>query len=395
MHAPNINPQSPARDSAPGIRGRPERSGLRIFFERHWEKMALWTILIGLFYLLRPFFLLIFETFLLTYIAKSLVQWIVRRLNWNYRLTTAAVFLLFISLLLATGAWVGPKLIAESNQMLANFAGAGDIQTREKINRFAMTIVTRTVGEHQAQAVIGSEGYAAVMAAVKAQTTQAITATLPKALEWLLFLVKLGWQILISLFLAIIFSFILVMDWEKISAAVRTLERSRIRTFYLGAAPHLVAFANILGRAFRAQIIIALCNTALTAAGLWLLDVPNLALLSTVVFFCGFIPILGTFLSSIPIMIFGLEVGGLPLAFKLVLLIAVVHAIEAYGLNPKITANILHIHPILILVFLLLGERFFGIWGMVLGVPIGFYLISVLTHTDDNLADEAPAPPPG
>ena len=395
MNASNLNPQSPASHSAPRIHGLPERSGIRKLFESHWEKMALWAILIGLFYLLKPFFLLIFETFLLTYITKGLVQWIVRRLNWNYRLTTAFVFLLFISLLSAAGAWIGPKLIAESNQMLSDFAGAGENQTREKINRFAMTIVVKTVGEQKAQAVIGSEGYTAVMAAVKAQTTQAITATLPKALEWLLFLVKLGWKILVSLFLAIIFSFILVLDWKKISAAIQTLEQSRIRTFYLDAAPHLVAFANILGRAFQAQVFISLCNTTLTAAGLWFLGIPNIALLSIVVFFCGFIPILGTFLSSIPIMIFALEAGGLPLAFKLAILVALVHAIEAYGLNPKITGNILHIHPILVLILLLLGERFFGLWGMVLGVPIGYYLISVLTHTDDNLADEAPEPPAG
>lgn len=378
--------------------GAPERSGIRKFFENHWEKMALWAILIGLFYLLKSFFLLIFATFLISYITKSLAQWMARRTRWNYRLTTVIVFLLFIGLLGAAVAWIGPKLIAESNRILNDFAGGGEGQTREKINRFATGIVVKAVGEEKAQAVIDSEGYATLIAAVKTQATQTMTATLPKVFQGLIHIIRLGWAIAISLFLAIVFSFILVLDWEKISAAVRMLERSRIRTFYLGAAPHLAAFANVLGRAFRAQTIVAVCNTALTAAGLWFFDVPNIALLSTVVFFCGFIPILGTFLSSIPILIFGLESGGLFLAFKLAILIAVVHAIEAYGLNPKITANILHIHPILVLVLLLLGERFFGIWGMVLGVPIGYYIISVLTQRDDTLAREAaertPQPPP-
>ena len=77
----------------------PASSGVKKFFESHWEQMVLWAILIGLFYLLKPFFLLIFETFLIVYITKSVVQWVVRRVSLNYRLTTAIVFVLFVSLL--------------------------------------------------------------------------------------------------------------------------------------------------------------------------------------------------------------------------------------------------------------------------------------------------------
>ena len=368
----------------------PARSGIRKFIETHWEKMVLWTILIGLFYLLKPFFLLIFETFLITYITRGIVQWIVKRCKLNYRQTTVLVFMLFVGLLGMAGTWAGPKLIVESNQILADFTGNSDQQTRENINRFTDMIVVKTLGEQKALVVIGSEEYTNLREALKAQASKAVAASLPKVLEGLIFVVKIGWKILISLFLAIIFSFILVMDWQKIANTLKLLGRSRIRTFYIGAAPHLVAFANVLGRALRAQAIIATCNTALTAAGLWYFDVPNIALLSTVVFFCGFIPILGTFLSSIPILLFGLQAGGLVLVFKLMLLIAIVHTIEAYGLNPKITANILHIHPIMVLILLLIGERFFGLWGMVVGVPIGYYLISVLAQQDDNLSDEAP-----
>ena len=134
----NPTPSSPATATNPP--GIPEKSGIRKLFENHWEKMVLWAILIGLFYLLKPFFLLIFETFLITYITRGLVQWIVRRFKLNYRLTTALVFVLFVGLLAMTGAWVGPKLIVESNQILADFTGTGDQQTREKIRQFTEEI---------------------------------------------------------------------------------------------------------------------------------------------------------------------------------------------------------------------------------------------------------------
>jgi len=366
----------------------PASSGVKKFFESHWEQMVLWTILIGLFYLLKPFFLLIFETFLIVYITKGVVQWVVRRVNLNYRLTTVMVFVLFVSLLGAVGAWVGPQLIVESNQVLVEFAGEGDQQTHEKINRSVEKIVVKSMGEEKAQAVIESGEYAAIMKSVKDEAAKAVKAALPHVLDYILRLIRLGWHILISLFLAIIIAFILVMDWQRIAGKMKDLEQSRIRTFYLGAAPHLIAFAEVLGKALRAQAIIAVCNMVLTAVGLWFFGVPTIALLSTIVFFCGFIPILGTFLSSIPILLFGVQVGGLVLVFKLIVLITIVHAFEAYVLNPRITAKVLRVHPILVLVLLLVGERFFGIWGMVVGVPIGYYVISVLTEQEEELGAE-------
>lgn len=364
-------------------------SGVRNFFENHWEQIVLWTILAGLFYLLKPFFLLIFETFLIVYITKSVVQGFVRRAKLSYQFITVIVFALFIGLLGLVGAWVGPQLVAESNQVLLEFAGEGEQQTQEKIDRFIEKVVVKSMGAEKALAVIGSGEYTAVMASVKNETAKAVKTALPHVLDAIFRLFKLSWHILISLFLAIIFSFILVLDWQRIVEKMRTLEQSRIRTFYLGAAPHLVAFADVLGKALRAQAIIAACNTVLTATGLWFFDVPNIALLSTIVFFCGFVPILGTFISSIPILIFGLQVGGLLLVFKLVALIMLVHAFEAYILNPRITAKVLHIHPILVLILILVGERFFGVWGMVVGVPIGYYLIKVLTEPEETLAGES------
>lgn len=372
----------------------PEGSGIKRFFLRNWEKIVLWAILVGLFYLLRPFFLLIFETFLITYITKGAVQWLVRRWRWSHRWTTVGVFLVFVGLLGTIGAFVGPKLVVESHRILVDFAGDGERQMQGRISAALDQMVLAVAGKERGQAFIDSREYDHVIEFVQGETTRIVKASFPDLLDALLHLLKFAWEFIISLLLAVLFSFVLVLDWERIAEATRQLEHSRIRTFYIGAAPHLQAFAEVLGKAFRAQAIIATCNTLLTATGLWLLGVPHLALLSIVVFFCGFIPILGTFLSSAPILLFGLQAGGLPLVAKLIVLIAVVHAFEAYLLNPKITADVLHMHPVLVLVLLLIGERFFGIWGMVVGVPIGYYLLSVLATPEGHPADaESPSHP--
>ncbi|MFZ2658245.1 MAG: AI-2E family transporter [Victivallales bacterium] len=363
---------------------------MKNFFERHWERMVLWAILIGLFYLLKPFFLLIFETFLITYIARTVVLWMVRKLNINYRHATILFFLMFIGAVIGVGAWIGPRLVSESNRILSDFTDDSREETNGKINRFAEAVVKNIVGEKKGMAVIGSEEYAVLLEGLKNETGKTIKTAMPHVLDSIIMIVKLCWKITVSLLIAIIFSFMLVMDWHKIARKMNQLEKSRIRTFYLDAAPHLQAFASILGKALQAQAIIAVCNTVLTAIGLWYFEVPNIALLSTIVLICGFIPILGTFLSSIPILIFAVQAGGLALVIKLIMFVAAVHGFEAYVLNPRITGEALRAHPLLILVLLLIGERFFGIWGMIVGVPIGFYVISVLVTKDENIQHEPP-----
>ncbi len=226
--------------------GMLEGSGVKKLFANNWEKMALWTILIGLFYLLKPFFLLIFETFLITYSTKIVIQWAVSRLKINYRLTALIVFVLFVTILGAASAWIVPKLIIESNRIVKDFTGSGDQQTREKINGFVESIVVKVVGEEKAQNIIDSDEYTAMIEVLKTESTKAVKAALPRVLETLLHLVKFCWEILFTLILAIIFSFILVMDWQRIARTMKELEKSRIRSFYIGAAPHLHAFANVL-----------------------------------------------------------------------------------------------------------------------------------------------------
>jgi predicted PurR-regulated permease PerM len=356
-------------------------SGIKVFFAKNWERILLWVILIGLFYLLKPFFLLIFETFLITYISRGIILWLEQRFSLNYKVATCGVFIIFIAFIISISMWIGPQLVRESNQLIVTYANKSANQTMDD-NGYIENTIGKILGEERGQALIDSEQYEAFIKTIKTDIKNTVKSSLPKVFESIIYLIKLSWSLVISFILAILFSFILVMDWNSIASKMKRLEHSRIRSFYQATAPHMQSFSTILGKAFRAQAIITACNMIFTATGLYFLGVPNIALLSTIVFFCGFIPILGTFISSVPILLFGIQFGGLIMGLKLIGLIAFIHAIEAYILNPKITANVLRVHPIIILILLLIGEKFFGIWGMVVGVPVGFYIISVLTQPE-------------
>ncbi|MFP5245104.1 MAG: AI-2E family transporter, partial [Thermoanaerobaculia bacterium] len=52
-----------------------------------------------------------------------------------------------------------------------------------------------------------------------------------------------------------------------------------------------------------------------------------------------------------------------------------IHAVEAYMLNPLIYGRHLKLHPVAVLVILLVAEHLFGVWGLLLGVPIAAFIL--------------------
>jgi predicted PurR-regulated permease PerM len=175
--------------------------------------------------------------------------------------------------------------------------------------------------------------------------------------------------------LALLFSYLILIDLNRIKAGIGRLRTSRLGDFYEEAAPPIARFGMLLGRAIEAQAAIAVVNTLLTLVGLLLLDIPLVAMLSVIVFVCSFVPVLGVLISTTPIVLVALNTGGPGLSLIAVALVVVIHAIEAYLLNPLIYGKHLKLNPVLTLIILYVGYHAIGLWGMLLGVPVARYLI--------------------
>jgi predicted PurR-regulated permease PerM len=77
--------------------------------------------------------------------------------------------------------------------------------------------------------------------------------------------------------------------------------------------------------------------------------------LGLIVFIFGFVPVVGVFLSSIPIMIVGYSATStFTIVIAIILLITIIHFIEAYILNPRIVSNFLELPVSLTFVILFL-----------------------------------------
>jgi predicted PurR-regulated permease PerM len=186
-------------------------------------------------------------------------------------------------------------------------------------------------------------------------------------------LIAIPAQVGTALLLTILISF----DMLGLKRGAQRLREGRLAWLYAKAVPNLAAVARLIGRSFAAQGVIAVFNTLLTLALMRLLGLQNELLLSLVVFIASFIPVLGILLSAIPITLQALlqPDGSLAMALYALLGIGVIHAIESMILSPKIVGKFLHLHPVLVLVVLVVGEHLFGIWGLLLGVPVAVFTI--------------------
>jgi predicted PurR-regulated permease PerM len=63
-------------------------------------------------------------------------------------------------------------------------------------------------------------------------------------------------------------------------------------------------------------------------------------------------------------------------------MIAVVHAIEAYYLNPRIVSSYVHIPVFVTFIILLLSEHFFGLIGLLIGVPLFIITLGFIEDLD-------------
>lgn len=129
----------------------------------------------------------------------------------------------------------------------------------------------------------------------------------------------------------------------------------------------------------RGQVTICMVNGALTFVGLLLFKVKFAFLLATVATVFSLIPIFGTILSSVPIVLIALA-DGVQKGFAILLWIIGIHALEAYFLNPKIMGSAARIHPVIVAFSLIAGETTFGLVGALFAVPVAAIVVACFDY---------------
>jgi predicted PurR-regulated permease PerM len=176
--------------------------------------------------------------------------------------------------------------------------------------------------------------------------------------------------IFLFFFTLMIGAFVLI-DLEKVHSFLRSLFPANVRDDYD------VIIAGIdrgLSGVIRGQLVICVINSLFTYAGLLTFGVKYKLILAVVAGVMSLVPIFGSILSSVPIVLVALVSGdeGIDIfrGVAMTLWIVGIHFIEANVLNPKIIGTAAKIHPVLVIFSLFLGEHAFGLVGALLAVPV-------------------------
>ena len=91
------------------------------------------------------------------------------------------------------------------------------------------------------------------------------------------------------------------------------------------------------------------------------------------------------------------------MVLKVVIFILLLHAFEAYIMNPKLMSRKTRLPVCFVFLILLIGEHYMGVWGLLIGVPIFIFLMTAFkvdyqvvgSHGKKQKCDpEAQEPPP-
>lgn len=160
------------------------------------------------------------------------------------------------------------------------------------------------------------------------------------------------------------------------SARIRSYMATLIPTDHAGDLRTLLQMIDRkLSGVVRGQVTICVVNGVLTFIGLLLLGVKFAFLLATIATVFSLIPIFGTIISSVPIVLIGLSQSWQTGVAALLWIIGI-HALEAYVLNPKIMGSAARIHPIVVAFSLIAGERTFGLVGALFAVPLAAIVVA-------------------
>ncbi len=222
-----------------------------------------------------------------------------------------------------------------------------------------------------------------------------LTRTLEASGEEVSEILQFSQRIVIRLVSAIVSIFVTLMI-----AAFISIDVPRLVVFFTGLFPEAdrPAVRDLLGKldrglagVIRGQVAICGINAVLTGIGLAIFNVKFAFLLACVAGVFSLIPIFGTILSSVPIVLVALSQGLSTVALVIAWIIGI-HFIEANILNPKIVGSAARIHPVIVILALLAGEHAYGIVGALLAVPTASVIQSLFIFAREQYAAESPRP---
>lgn len=329
------------------------------FLKKPIVKQFFVFVLLGIgIYLLRHLATLLLLTFIFIYVFNSAEKVINRLLNKLFRVNrlviTALLYIVFVGLLVLIIRVYVPVLITQITALIGNISDyllkVKDLPPDNLYSRILVYISTNV----DLSKYVGDSGKTILN-----------------------FLTNIGTTSL-YVFLALVLSLFFMIEKKKIATFIGRFKESKLYWMYDDVRYFIKKFTNSFGKVIQNQILISLINAVLSIILLLILGFPDIGGLGAMIFLLGLVPVAGVFISLIPLSIIAFSTGGVTYVFYILILIAVLHTLESYVLNPKLMSRATRMPVFFTLLVLLISEHFFGIWGLIVGLPLTMFLLDVL-----------------
>ena len=183
----------------------------------------------------------------------------------------------------------------------------------------------------------------------------------------------------VTFLMSFILSFFYTIELKQMYSFSRLFLTSELFSWLFGDIYYFgKKFVNTFGVVLETQFFIALCNTALTTICLMFMHMPQILALALMVFIFSLVPVAGVIISLIPLSMVGYSVGGIRDVIYIIIMIIAIHALESYVLNPKFMSSRTELPIFYTFVVLMVSEKLFGTWGLIVGVPIFTFLLDIM-----------------
>jgi predicted PurR-regulated permease PerM len=182
-----------------------------------------------------------------------------------------------------------------------------------------------------------------------------------------------------------LFLFYLIMDAEKLTDGFY----SPMPRWLAEHTRKIVSIIQgVLGKYIRAQLLIGVIVGIVDFVWLTILGIPFAPALALLSGLMELVPVMGPWIGAIVGVMVTLATNPDKIIWVIALYI-VVQLLEGNLLSPRVQGSIMHIHPVIILVLIILGAYFAGIWGIILIIPVTATLVPLYKYLLQSTKDAA------
>jgi predicted PurR-regulated permease PerM len=353
------------------------------FISRYWRIILFIIAIIAIFWLvwsllniLLPFII----GLILAYLLLPIIRWIEGKLPKPERLKGTKRILLILLLYLAFLAVIGltlfytiPLIVNSVNQFIDNLPDLIP-ELAERYQNF-IDAIRRSIPPDLLEQL---ENYLSNIGS-------ALGGAVSSGFAALISYFGSTFGLLLGLVALPVFLFFLLKDAEKLRSGFYSSFSPWLREHVQG----LIEIINdVLGKYIRASVILGLVVGILVFIGLFVLQIPFAPALAFWAGVTELIPVVGPWIGAAAGVIVTLAVEPSKTIWVIILYFAV-QLLENNVLVPRIHSQYLNLHPTIILILLVIGGQYGGIWGIILVVPVTALFIQLYRFFLRSIREES------